>query len=83
MPETVCSSLSDLKPLEKWDVSKCTDFSDMFGECPLLSDLKPIKNWNVSKCIDFNLMFYECSDSLDKNQLSQWCKLNDKFVIND
>ena len=43
-----CSSLSNLKPIENWNVSNGIDFSFMFSECSSLSDLKPIENWNVS-----------------------------------
>ena len=44
-----CSSLSDLKPLEKWDVSKCTDFSCMFSGCSKLLDIKQLEKWGVTK----------------------------------
>ena len=41
-----CSLLSDIKPLEKWNVSNCKNFSGMFGECSLLSDIKSLEKWN-------------------------------------
>ena len=37
-----CSSLSDIKPLEKWDVSKCTNFKAMFDNCSKIVDRKLI-----------------------------------------
>ena len=54
-----CSLLSDIKPLEKWNVSNCTSFSSMFYSCSLLSNIKSLEKWNVSNrrgnliCIDF------------------------------
>ena len=50
-----CSELSDIKPLEKWNVSNANDFSEMFSGCSLLSDIKPIKKWNVSKSLLNNI----------------------------
>ena len=44
-----CKSLSDIKPLEKWNVSKGNNFSGIFFGCTSLSDLKPLENWNVEK----------------------------------
>ena len=42
-----CSSLSDIKSLEKWDVSKCNDFKDMFSSCSSLLDIKPLEKWKI------------------------------------
>ncbi len=44
-----CKSLSDIKPLQNWNVSNGNNFSDMFSECKSLSDIKPLQNWNISK----------------------------------
>ena len=41
-------SLSDIKPLQNWNVSNGNNFSSMFSECSSLSDIKPLQNWNVS-----------------------------------
>jgi len=49
-----CSSLSDIKSLEKWNVSNGTNFSDMFSWCTLLSDIKSLEKWNISKGTHFN-----------------------------
>ena len=38
-----CSSLTDVKPLENWNVSNGNDFSNMFSECSSLSDIKVYK----------------------------------------
>ena len=42
------STLSDIKQLEKWNVSNGNNFSGMFYESSSLSDIKPLQNWNVS-----------------------------------
>ena len=47
-----CSSLSDIKSLQKWNVSNGKDFSNMFHECHSLSDIKSLQNWK-----DFKNMF--------------------------
>ena len=55
-----CSSLSNIKPLEKWNVSNGTNFSGMFRGCSSLSDIKSLENWNVSNGTDF-LILVVCS----------------------
>ena len=42
-----CSSLLDIKGLEKWNVSNGMDFSFMFSGCSSLSDIKGLLNWNL------------------------------------
>ena len=39
-----CSSLSDIKGLEKWNVSNGNNFSYMFSGCSSLSDIKGLEN---------------------------------------
>ena len=46
-----CKSLSDIKSLEKWNVSNGNDFSYMFNDCSSLSNLKSLEKWNVSKSL--------------------------------
>ena len=40
-----CESLSNIKGLEKWNVSNGNNFSEMFSGCKSLSDIKGLKNW--------------------------------------
>ena len=40
-----CSSLSDIKPLEKWNVSNCTNFSLMFSGCSIQIYMSQLENW--------------------------------------
>ena len=52
-----CKSLSDIKSLEKWNVSNGNYFSFMFSDCTSLSDIKNIiKKWNVSKSLLYNII---------------------------
>ena len=46
-----CSLLSDIKGLEKWDVSKGTNFSFMFYGCSSILDIIKLEKWNVSKSL--------------------------------
>ena len=55
--DNCCSKLSDLKPLENWNVSKCTNFSYMFYNCTKFLDIKPIEKWDISNGFKFSCMF--------------------------
>ena len=45
-----CSSLSDIKSLQNWNVSNGKYFfSSMFAGFSSLIDIKPLQNWKVSK----------------------------------
>ena len=46
-----CSSLSDIKPLQNWNVSNGNNFYDMFIRCSSISDIKPLQNWKYFKDI--------------------------------
>ena len=46
-----CSSLRDIKGLEKWNISNGNNFEDMFSGCSSLSDIKALEKWNVSKSL--------------------------------
>ena len=69
----ICSltQLSDIKALEKWNVSNSNNFSCMFYGCKSLSDIKGLENWNVSKGISFSNMFSDCSSLLDISSLEK------------
>ena len=53
----LCSSLSDIKSLEKCNVSNCNNFTGMFCGCSSLSDIKPLEKWNVSNSNNFESIF--------------------------
>ena len=60
-----CSSLSDIKGLENWNVSNGNKFNYMFYGCSSLSEIKALENWNVSNCKYFDGMFSGCSSLSD------------------
>ena len=49
-----CSSLSDIKSLENWNVSNVNNFSHMFDSCSSLSDIKSLENWKYKIKTDGN-----------------------------
>ena len=46
-----CKSLSNIKPLENWNIKNGNNFSGMFSWCESLSDIGALQNWNVSSGI--------------------------------
>ena len=50
-----CSSLRDIKGLEKWNVSNGNNFSYMFYGCSSLLDIKGLEKWNISKTLLNNI----------------------------
>ena len=67
-----CSSLKDIKPLEKWNVSNGTNFLGMFADCSSLDDIKSLEKWNVSNGTNFFGMFAGCSSLKDTKPLEKW-----------
>ena len=67
-----CTSLSNIKPLEKWNVSNCTNFSNMFNGCTSLCDINSLENWDVSNSNSFSYMFYGCSSLSNIKSLEKW-----------
>ena len=43
------SSLSDVKPLQNWNVSNGKDFSCMFYGFSSLLDIKSLQNWKINQ----------------------------------
>ena len=58
--------LTNIEGLERFDTSKITDMSNMFGHCRSLTSLD-LSNFNTSKVRDLSYMFNNCSSltSLD------------------
>ena len=69
-------TLSDINPLEDWNVSKGNKFSYMFGECSELVNIKGLEKWNVSNGNDFKGMFYKCKKLSSIQPLQKWKVLN-------
>ena len=84
-----CKLLSDIKSIEKWDISNGNNFSYMFYGCSSLSDISFIKNWNFSniqlneypsssdfKLYNFSYMFSGCLLLSDIKSLEKWNELH-------
>lgn len=52
-----CESLTNLKGISNWDVSRIEDMSEVFSRCSHLTDLRPLKNWDVSNVRNMTSMF--------------------------
>ena len=63
-----CSSLTNIKLLEKWNVSNSSKFDSMFSCCSSLSDIKPLENRNVSSATNFKDIF-SCCKSLSQKTI--------------
>ena len=50
-------NLYDIKAVENWNVSKGTNFGDMFSGCCELVDIKPLEKWDVSNGKNFKGFF--------------------------
>jgi surface protein len=72
-----CSSLSDIKSLENWNVSHSNNFNGMFYGCSSLSNIKSLENWNVSNSI-FDSMFN--NPSINSNNIDN--EIKNKNYIN-
>ena len=66
------SSVSNIKSLENWDVSKVTNFENMFSECIQLSNINPLKDWNVSSGTNFKYIFKSDSKINNIKPLENW-----------
>ena len=44
-----CSSLSDIKSMQNWNVSKTENFAYIFFGCSPLLDISQIKKWKISE----------------------------------
>ena len=62
--------LSNIDALEDWDVSKGTNFSNMFTKSNI-KDLQFLENWNVSNGLNFSSMFEKCFIT-DLKYLKNW-----------
>ena len=50
-------NLFDTKYMKNWDVSKVTNFSNMFDESSNLTDASAINDWNINSTANFKYMF--------------------------
>ena len=67
-----CYNLTDISPLQDWDISDVIDISGMFSGCFRLTDLSPLENWDTSKIINISRMFSYCIRLKDLSPLQNW-----------
>ena len=44
-----CPDLTDVEPIQNWNVSKGNNFKSMFLGCSAFLDISSLKIWNISK----------------------------------
>ena len=73
-----CSNLSDIKALEKWNVSNGNNFTHMFRGCSKLSDIKALEKWNISNSLLKNIKYIKLFLYSDKTNND----CNSFFILN-
>ena len=73
-----CNKIKDFKCLKDWDVSKCKNFSHLFGDCGF-SEIDFLSNWNMSNSTDLSFMFSYCQNLNNIKAIKNW---NVENVIN-
>lgn len=67
------TEITNLDPLETWDVSNVTNMSSLFSiETSLISNVDGLKDWNVSKVENFSWAFFGHSQLTDLSALTSW-----------
>ena len=77
--------ISDLTPIEKWNVGNVIDMNSMFHGCKI-KNINSLSNWNVSKVTNMDAMFHGCKIQ-NLNAISNWnvsnvTTVNNMFAIN-
>ena len=69
-----CSSLTEIIGLDTWDMSNCTNISNMFTGCNVLGDntFLTMSEWNVAKITTYNSTFQGCKAMTNNNFMSSW-----------
>lgn len=62
--------ISDLTPIEKWNVGNVIDMNSMFLGCKV-KNINSLSNWNVSKVTKMDAMFLRC-EIQDLSAISNW-----------
>ena len=62
--------ISDLTPIEKWNVGNVIDMNSMFLGCKI-KNINSLSNWNVSKVTKMDKMFLGCKIQ-NLNAISNW-----------
>ena len=54
---STCTNLTDISPLQNWNISNVKHIWGMFKHCEKLTDISPLYNWDTSQVKDMSLMF--------------------------
>ena len=65
-------SITHIKALKNWNVSKCKDFSYMFYDCSQLAYIKSLADWNVSNGENFSYLFANLYNLYDIKAVENW-----------
>ena len=63
--------ISDLTPIEKWNVGNVIDMSYMFSNCKI-DNLNPIDNWDVGSVTSMQSMFWNCTNLTNASEINNW-----------
>ena len=63
--------ISDLTPIEKWNVGNVIDMNSMFLGCKI-KNINSLSNWNVSKVTKMDAMFFGCSKLTSASGINNW-----------
>ena len=64
------TEISDLTPIEKWNVGNVIDMNHMFLGCKI-KNINSLSNWNVSKVTKMDAMFWQCKIQ-NLSAISNW-----------
>ena len=67
-----CSSLTEVKGINRWDTSEVIYMYNMFYGCSNLSSLEGINNWDIGNVTDLHGIFENCSNLTSIQTISGW-----------
>ena len=76
----LCSSLSSLPDISKWNIVNVNNMEYMFCGCKSLLSLPDISNWNISNAYNISCMFRACDSLLSLPDISKWNTTNTKDI---
>ena len=68
----MCSKLTNVDGLLKWQTSNVINMNSMFRQCTYLNDIKGLSNWNVSNVTNMQGMFRQCLNLANIDDLIKW-----------
>ena len=74
-----CTSLIDIKALNKWNVSNVNNLTCLFYGCTSLKEISGLKKWDVKNVNYFDYLLYGCSSLENISGLKFWDVSNGNF----